>query len=129
MNGTKVIISRVFGVRFAATIAGYIPQRMISNSAGFFVVFPNHGRCLLTPEHCRNDGHTYTLDNAGNRRRRPRRYSPRAASMRRVQKWCCRFHAFEDYRISCYKIQRGEMTVPVHNKVYMIWRINGIQTI
>lgn len=44
------------GTRSVATVTGYIPQRMISDSAGYFVVFPDRGRRLLTLEHYRNDG-------------------------------------------------------------------------
>jgi tetrahydromethanopterin S-methyltransferase subunit A len=42
--------------RTVAAIAGYIPQRMVSDPAGYFVVFPNRARRLLTLEHYRNDG-------------------------------------------------------------------------
>lgn len=44
------------GTRSVATIAGYIPQCMISDPAGYFVVFPDGGRGLLMLEHYRNDG-------------------------------------------------------------------------
>ncbi|MBU6410061.1 MAG: DUF4346 domain-containing protein, partial [Verrucomicrobia bacterium] len=44
------------GTRSVATIAGYVPQRMISDPAGYFVVFPDRGRQLLMLEHYRNDG-------------------------------------------------------------------------
>lgn len=44
------------GTRSVATIAGYIPQRMVSDPAGYFVVFPDAGRRLLMLEHYRNDG-------------------------------------------------------------------------
>lgn len=44
------------GTRSVATISGYIPQRMISDPAGYFVVFPDHARRLLTLEHYNNDG-------------------------------------------------------------------------
>lgn len=44
------------GTRSVATIAGYIPQRMISDPAGYFVIFPDCGRRLLMLEHYRNDG-------------------------------------------------------------------------
>ncbi len=44
------------GTRSVTTIAGYVPQRMISDPAGYFVVFPDSGRRLLTLEHYRNDG-------------------------------------------------------------------------
>lgn len=42
--------------RTVATVAGYIPQRMVSDPAGYFVVFPDAARRLLTLEHYRNDG-------------------------------------------------------------------------
>jgi tetrahydromethanopterin S-methyltransferase subunit A len=42
--------------RGVTTIAGYVPKRMISDLAGYFVVFPDHGRRLLTLEHYSNDG-------------------------------------------------------------------------
>lgn len=44
------------GTRSVATVAGYIPQRMISDPAGYFVVFPDCGRGLLMLEHYHNDG-------------------------------------------------------------------------
>lgn len=44
------------GTRSVATVAGYIPQRMISDPAGYFVIFPDCGRGLLMLEHYRNDG-------------------------------------------------------------------------
>ena len=44
------------GTRSVATITGYIPQRMISDAAGYFVIFPDCGRRLLMLEHYRNDG-------------------------------------------------------------------------
>jgi len=44
------------GTRSVATVAGYLPERMISDSAGYFVVFPDCGRGLLMLEHYRNDG-------------------------------------------------------------------------
>lgn len=44
------------GIRSVATIAGYVPQRMVSDPAGYFVVFPDCERRLLTLEHYRNDG-------------------------------------------------------------------------
>ncbi len=44
------------GTRSVATIAGYVPQRMVSDAAGYFVVFPDRGRRLLTLEHYRNNG-------------------------------------------------------------------------
>ncbi|ODU25134.1 MAG: hypothetical protein ABS95_00905 [Verrucomicrobia bacterium SCN 57-15] len=42
--------------RSVTSIAGYVPQRMTSDPAGYFVVFPNHARRLLMLEHYRNDG-------------------------------------------------------------------------
>ncbi len=39
-----------------ATIAGYIPQRMICDPGGYFVIFPDSRRRLLMLEHYRNDG-------------------------------------------------------------------------
>lgn len=44
------------GTRSVATVAGYLPERMISDPAGYFVVFPDCGRQLLMLEHYRNDG-------------------------------------------------------------------------
>lgn len=44
------------GTRSVATVAGYIPQRMVSDPAGYFVVFPDCERRLLTLEHYHNDG-------------------------------------------------------------------------
>ena len=44
------------GTRSVATVAGYLPERMISDTAGYFVVFPDCGRGLLMLEHYRNDG-------------------------------------------------------------------------
>lgn len=44
------------GTRSVATVAGYLPKRMISDPAGYFVVFPDCGRQLLMLEHYRNDG-------------------------------------------------------------------------
>ncbi len=44
------------GTRSVATVAGYLPERMISDSAGYFVVFPDCRRRLLVLEHYRNDG-------------------------------------------------------------------------
>jgi len=43
-------------LRSVATVAGYLPERMISDPAGYFVVFPDCGRQLLMLEHYRNDG-------------------------------------------------------------------------
>ena len=39
-----------------ATIAGYISQRMVSDPAGYFVVFPDASRRLLMLEHYGNNG-------------------------------------------------------------------------
>ena len=44
------------GARSVASVAGYLPERMISDPAGYFVVFPDCGRGLLMLEHYRNDG-------------------------------------------------------------------------
>lgn len=44
------------GTRSVAAIAGYIPRRMISDPAGYFVIYPDCGRRLLMLEHYRNDG-------------------------------------------------------------------------
>ena len=44
------------GTRSVATVAGYLPERMISDPAGYFVVYPDRGRGLLMLEHYRNDG-------------------------------------------------------------------------
>jgi len=44
------------GTRSVATVAGYLPERMISDPAGYFVVFPDCGRGLLMLEHYREDG-------------------------------------------------------------------------
>jgi tetrahydromethanopterin S-methyltransferase subunit A len=44
------------GTRTVATVAGHLPERMISDLAGYFVVFPDCGRGLLMLEHYRNDG-------------------------------------------------------------------------
>lgn len=44
------------GTRSVATIAGYIPHRMISDPAGYFVIFSDCGRRLLMLEHYCNDG-------------------------------------------------------------------------
>lgn len=44
------------GMRSVATVAGYLPQRMVSDPAGYFVIFPDCGRRLLMLEHYRNDG-------------------------------------------------------------------------
>ena len=42
--------------RSVTTIAGYLPQRMTSDPAGYFVVFPDRTRRVLMLEHYRNDG-------------------------------------------------------------------------
>lgn len=42
--------------RAVTTIAGYVPERMISDPAGYFVIFPDHARGLLSLEHYQNDG-------------------------------------------------------------------------
>jgi tetrahydromethanopterin S-methyltransferase subunit A len=42
--------------RTVGTVAGYLPERMISDPAGYFVVFPDCGRGLLMLEHYRSDG-------------------------------------------------------------------------
>ena len=44
------------GTRSIATVAGHLPQRMISDPAGYFVIFPDRQRQLLMLEHYRNDG-------------------------------------------------------------------------
>ncbi len=44
------------GARTVETVAGYLPERVISDPAGYFVVFPDRGRGLLILEHYRNDG-------------------------------------------------------------------------
>lgn len=44
------------GIRPVTTVAGYLPERMVSDPAGYFVVFPDRGRRLLMLEHYRNDG-------------------------------------------------------------------------
>ena len=44
------------GTRSVATVTGYLPERMISDPAGYFVVFPDCGRGLLMLEHYRDDG-------------------------------------------------------------------------
>lgn len=44
------------GTRTVATFAGYIPQRMVSDPAGYFVVYPDAARRLLTLEHYDNNG-------------------------------------------------------------------------
>jgi len=43
------------GARSVNTVAGYLPQRMISDPAGYFVIFPDYGRGLLLLEHYGND--------------------------------------------------------------------------
>jgi tetrahydromethanopterin S-methyltransferase subunit A len=42
--------------RGAARIEGYVPQRMVSDPAGYFVVYLDRLRKMLTLEHFRNDG-------------------------------------------------------------------------
>lgn len=42
--------------RSVETLAGYIPERMVSDRAGYFVVYPDRERRLLLLEHYRNDG-------------------------------------------------------------------------
>ena len=42
--------------RSVETVAGYLPARMVSDPAGYLVVFPDRGRGLLLLEHYRNDG-------------------------------------------------------------------------
>lgn len=44
------------GTRSVNVLAGYSPERMISDPAGYFVIFPDHQRRLLVLEHYRNDG-------------------------------------------------------------------------
>jgi tetrahydromethanopterin S-methyltransferase subunit A len=44
------------GTRPVVTVAGYLPESMISDPAGYFVVFPDCRRRLLMLEHYRNDG-------------------------------------------------------------------------
>lgn len=43
------------GSRTVPTLAGYLPKRMVSDPAGYFVVFPDRGRGLLMLEHYRID--------------------------------------------------------------------------
>lgn len=43
-------------VRTVSPILGYVPERMVSDAAGYFVVFPDRERQLLMLEHYRNDG-------------------------------------------------------------------------
>lgn len=42
--------------RTVAALAGYIPQRMVSDPAGYFVVYPDRSRRLLMLEHYLNNG-------------------------------------------------------------------------
>jgi tetrahydromethanopterin S-methyltransferase subunit A len=42
--------------RVVDTIAGYVPERMTSDKAGYFVVYPDRARHVLLLEHYRNDG-------------------------------------------------------------------------
>jgi len=42
--------------RIIETVAGYIPERMTSDKAGYFVVYPDSARQILSLEHYRNDG-------------------------------------------------------------------------
>ncbi len=44
------------GARSVGVVAGYVPAGMVSDAAGYFVVFPDRGRRLLLLEHYRNDG-------------------------------------------------------------------------
>lgn len=44
------------GTRSVASIAGYLPENIISDPAGYFVVFPDCRRGLLMLEHYTNDG-------------------------------------------------------------------------
>lgn len=44
------------GTRSVSAVAGYLPERMVSDPAGYFVVFPDRKRQLLMLEHYRNDG-------------------------------------------------------------------------
>lgn len=44
------------GTRPMATVAGYLPRRVISDPAGYFVVFPDFGRGLLMLEHYGDEG-------------------------------------------------------------------------
>ena len=42
--------------RVVRTVAGYVPERMTSDKAGYFVVYPDRARRVLLLEHYRNDG-------------------------------------------------------------------------
>jgi len=42
--------------RAVSTVQGYLPGRMVSDPAGYFVVYPDRARGLLMLEHYRNDG-------------------------------------------------------------------------
>jgi tetrahydromethanopterin S-methyltransferase subunit A len=42
--------------RVVHTVAGHVPERMISDKAGYFVVYPDRARHILLLEHYRNDG-------------------------------------------------------------------------
>ncbi len=44
------------GTRPVNVVAGYLPARMVSDPAGYFVVYPDRKRGLLQLEHYRNDG-------------------------------------------------------------------------
>ncbi len=50
-------VAREFGgTRSVATVAGYLPKRVVSDPAGYFVVFVDRGRGLLVLEHYGSDG-------------------------------------------------------------------------
>ena len=42
--------------RVVPHLAGYVPERMVSDPAGYFVVYPDRARARLSLEHYRNDG-------------------------------------------------------------------------
>jgi tetrahydromethanopterin S-methyltransferase subunit A len=42
--------------RMVHTVAGYVPECMVSDKAGYFVVYPDRARRMLLLEHYRNDG-------------------------------------------------------------------------
>lgn len=42
--------------RAIATCVGYLPERMVSDPAGYFVVYPDRARGLLSLEHYQNNG-------------------------------------------------------------------------
>lgn len=42
--------------RVVPCLAGYVPERMVSDPAGYFVVYPDRARGGLSLEHYRNDG-------------------------------------------------------------------------